>query len=227
MMISNTLFRCGGSAVLLSNRWADGFRAKYELMHTVRTHRGLDDQSYRCVFQEEDPAGVLGVRLQKDVMAVAGESLKVNITTLGPLVLPVSEQLLFFLNLIARKVLRVKWRPYIPDFRLAFEHFCIHTGGRAVIDALQSQLKLSEWQTKPSRMTLWRYGNISSASVWYCLGYSESAGRVKRGDRVWQIAFGSGFKCNSAVWRAMRTIKDEHKAWEGALEKKPEHVKGA
>ena len=78
------------------------------------------------MFQEEDPAGVLGVRLQKDVMAVAGESLKINITTLGPLVLPVSEQLLFFAVLVARKVLGIKMKPYIPDFRLAFKHFCIH-----------------------------------------------------------------------------------------------------
>ncbi|GFZ08399.1 3-ketoacyl-CoA synthase 11 [Actinidia rufa] len=33
---------------------------------------------------------------QKDLMAVAGDALKTNITTLGPLVLPMSEQLLFF-----------------------------------------------------------------------------------------------------------------------------------
>ena len=36
---------------------------------------------------------------------------------------------------------------------------------------------------------------------------------VKRGDRVWQIAFGSGFKCNSAVWRARRAISTKHEAW--------------
>ena len=30
-----------------------------------------------------------------------------------------------------------------------------------------------------------------------------------------QIAFGSGFKCNSAVFRAMRTIHDpDHLAWQ-------------
>ena len=28
--------------------------------------------------------------------------------------------------------------------------------------------------------------------------------RLRRGDRIWQIAFGSGFKCNSAVWESMR-----------------------
>ena len=37
----------------------------------------------------------MGVRLSKELMAVAGEALKVNVTTLGPLVLPISEQLMF------------------------------------------------------------------------------------------------------------------------------------
>lgn len=41
----------------------------------------------------------VGVHLSRDLMAIAGGSLKANITTLGPLVLPYSEQLLFFFNL--------------------------------------------------------------------------------------------------------------------------------
>lgn len=37
---------------------------------------------------------------------------------------------------------------------------------------------------------------------------------MKKGERIWQIAFGSGFKCNSAVWRALRPIHDKtHSAW--------------
>lgn len=37
--------------------------------------------------------------------------------------LPLSEQLLFACNMIARKLLgRKAVRPYIPDFKLAFEH---------------------------------------------------------------------------------------------------------
>lgn len=60
----------------------------------------------------------------------AGGALKTNITTLGPLVLPWSEQLLFGLDLIFRKLFRGdKAKPYIPDFKLAFDHFIIHTGG--------------------------------------------------------------------------------------------------
>ena len=41
--------------------------------------------------------------LSKDLMSIAGHALKANITTLGPLVLPVSEQLLFFISLVMRK----------------------------------------------------------------------------------------------------------------------------
>lgn len=46
----------------------------------------------------------VGVHLSKDLMTIAGRSLKANITTLGPLVLPFSEQLLFLANLVSRKV---------------------------------------------------------------------------------------------------------------------------
>ena len=70
----------------------------------VRTHMGSDDANYGCVFQREDETGRVGVHLSKDLMSVAGHALKANITTLGPLVLPISEQLLFFVNLVARKV---------------------------------------------------------------------------------------------------------------------------
>ena len=47
----------------------------------------------------------------------------------------------------------------------------------------------------------------------YVLACIETKQGVKRGDRVWQIAFGSGFKCNSAVWRAMRNVNTRHEAW--------------
>jgi 3-ketoacyl-CoA synthase len=36
MLLSNTLFRPGGSAVVLSNHPADRRRAKMRLLHTVR-----------------------------------------------------------------------------------------------------------------------------------------------------------------------------------------------
>lgn len=49
MILPNCFFRMGCSAVLLSNRWRDFPRAKYQLEHVVRTHKGADDRSFRYV----------------------------------------------------------------------------------------------------------------------------------------------------------------------------------
>ncbi|KIY98156.1 3-ketoacyl-CoA synthase 11 [Monoraphidium neglectum] len=159
-------------------------------------------------------------------MGVAARALRANLTSLGPLVLPLSEQLLFAANLAARKVasaskaaaqqMPLTWtRPYTPDFKKAFEHMCIHTGGRGVIDTIEKELALPKKAVEPSRAALYQFGNTSSTSVWYILAYMEHSGRVSKGDRVWQLGFGSGFKCNSAVWVANRSIRDSHRAWEG------------
>ncbi|XP_047338046.1 3-ketoacyl-CoA synthase 1 [Impatiens glandulifera] len=231
MLLCNCIFRMGGAAVLLSNKSSDKSRSKYSLIHTVRTHKGADPNSYNCVYQKEDDEGTVGVSLARELMAVAGDALKTNITTLGPLVLPFSEQLMFFITLMRKKLnsrsRTKKIKPYIPDFKLAFEHFCIHAGGRAVLDEIQKNLQLTEWHMEPSRMTLHRFGNTSSSSLWYELAYTEAKGRVSRGDRVWQIAFGSGFKCNSAVWRALRPIvSNELKGnpWDDSVHRYPVKV---
>jgi 3-ketoacyl-CoA synthase len=71
------------------------------------------------------------VRLSKDLTAVAASALQKNMVMLGPLVLPFSEKFLFAINLIRRKLLgNKKLKPYTPDFSLAFEHICIHSGER-------------------------------------------------------------------------------------------------
>ncbi|XP_022764993.1 3-ketoacyl-CoA synthase 4-like [Durio zibethinus] len=222
MLIPNCLFRVGGSAVLLSNKSKDRSWAKYKLIHVVRTHRGADDKAFRCVYQEQDDAGKTGVSLSKDLMAIAGGALKTNITTLGPLVLPISEQLLFFTTLLVKKLFNSSVKPYIPDFKLAFDHFCIHAGGRAVIDELEKNLQLLPIHVEASRMTLHRFGNTSSSSIWYELAYTEAKGRMRKHNRVWQIAFGSGFKCNSAVWQALRNVKPSSNGpWEDCIDNYP------
>lgn len=209
MLLVNCLFRMGGSAALLSSHPSDRNRSKYELVHTLRTHVGADDNSYKCVFQEEDEEDKVGVSLSKEIMNVARDALKVHITSLGPVVLPISEKLKFLANVVEKKLLKTKIESYMPNFKLAFKHFCIHTGGRAVLDRMQKSLELEDWHMEPSRMTLYRFGNTSSSSVWYELAYCEAKGRIKKSDRVWQMAFGSGFKCNTAVWLALNTIQPE------------------
>lgn len=225
MLLPNCLFRLGAAAVLLSNKRCEQNRSKYKLVNIIRTHKASDEKSYKCIHQEEDPEGNLGIKLSKDLSVIGGAALKSNIMTLGPSVLPLFEQFRFVFNLIGRRLFKLKWSIYIPDFTQAFEHFCIHAGGRAVINEVQKSLRLSAEHIEPSRMTLHRFGNTSSSSLWYELSYIEAKGRMKKGDRVWQIALGSGFKCNSAVWKCNRSIEtDGSGPWEDCVDRYPVHI---
>ena len=52
-------------------------------------------------------------------------------TRMGRSVLPVSEQILFALNWLWRHCVNRAVKPYVPDFRQAFDHFCLHAGAQA------------------------------------------------------------------------------------------------
>merc|ERR1719487_1904871 len=111
---------------------------------------------------------------------------------------------------------KARWlpAPYVPDFTRGLDHFCIHAGGRAVIEGVQRNLGLTAAHVEPSFRTLEEYGNTSSSSIWYELERIEQAEEeankteenpskaaiLAAGHRVLQVAFGSGFKCNAAVW---------------------------
>ncbi|KAG7537194.1 Thiolase-like [Arabidopsis suecica] len=209
MLLTNCLFRMGAAAVLMSSNDHDRDNAKYELLHVVRKNKAKDDRAYRCIYQDIDSDEKQGVSITKDVISVAGDMLKMNLTSLGPLVLPYLEQFQYVIRQILCKKLKIyeSGSSYTPNFKTAFEHFCIHTGGRAVIQAMEMNLNLTKVDIEPSKMTLHRFGNTSSSSIWYALSYLEAKRRMKKGDRVLQIAFGSGFKCNSAVWRCIREVE--------------------
>lgn len=48
----------------------------------------------------------------------------------------------------------------------------------------------------------------------YVLAFIETQKGIRKGDRVWQLAFGSGFKVNSAVWHARRSFHKQHAAFQ-------------
>lgn len=81
-------------------------------------------------------------------------------------------------------------------------------GGAKVLDGIGKELLLDEPAMEPSRMVLHDYGNVSSSTTWYTLGYVESVRGAKKGDRLLQIGVGSGIKCGVNVWRAVRDIHD-------------------
>ena len=148
-------------------------------------------------------------------MNVAGAALRRNMQILAPQVLPYTEQIKYGIVLLYKVIQRsLRKTPvsplfppvkeYQPNWKSAMQHYAIHAGGRAVIDAIQTGLNLTDYDTEPSRHTLSRYGNTSSSSIWYEFLYLEQNGRVKTGEKLWQVAFGSGFKCNSAVWQKIK-----------------------
>ncbi|KAK7838512.1 3-ketoacyl-coa synthase 4 [Quercus suber] len=97
------------------------------------------------------------------------------------------------------------------DSSLEFQHKILERSGLGDDTyVLEKNLQLLPIHVEASRMTLHRFGNTSSSSIWYELAYIEAKGRTRKVNRVWQIAFGSGFKCNSAVWQALRNVRPSH-----------------
>ncbi|GMH30930.1 hypothetical protein Nepgr_032773 [Nepenthes gracilis] len=225
MLVINCVFRVGGAAILLSGRTSDRRSSKYELIHTVHTNTASSDRSYSCIFQGEDSEGLKGITVTKDLLTAASKTIEANLAILAPRILPTFDLLRFATNYAIRKLQMKKIKPYIPNFRGAVDHFYSHVGGKPVLDELQRNLSLSEIDMEPSRMTLYRFGNTSSSSIWYELAYGEAKGRIKAGDRLWQIAFGSGFKCSSAIWRAIRAIdREDQNPWSDEIDDFPVHL---
>lgn len=216
MLMQNVLFRMGCSAVLFYNSPTYSIRgskkgtntlyAKYKLVGLVRTHHGSSDDSYRCVYQSTDQKGNVGVIINKSVPRCAGKALHDNMRIVFRKFMPAMEICRFVWHQAFKshfwKLKGQTIDPFLPNVGRIFNHLCFHTGGRGVLDEMEKLLHLNEQQMAASRATLYRYGNTSSSSIWYELAYHECQSGVKPGHKIWQIAFGSGFKCNSAVWQA-------------------------
>ncbi|KAL6968256.1 very-long-chain 3-oxoacyl-CoA synthase [Sarracenia purpurea var. burkii] len=217
--LANCIFRVGGAAILLSNQPSDSRSSKYELIHAVHSYTASSDSSYNCIIQEEDEEGRGGITITKDLSIAAVDAIKSNLISLEPLVLPFSERARYLLHYIMRRLHVANIKPYVPNFKRTFDHFLPHVGTKPLLDGLQKNLGLSEDDMEPSRMTLDRFGNTSSSSVWYELAYAEAKRKIKKGDRVWQIAFGSGFKCTSLIWHAMRAVdREEMNPWSDEID---------
>ncbi|KAF5770835.1 putative very-long-chain 3-oxoacyl-CoA synthase [Helianthus annuus] len=211
MMLSNCIFRVGGCSMLLTNDRARKNQAILKLNCLVRTQFGANDDAYNCCMQVEDDDGYAGFRLTKLLTKAAARSLSKNFQVLLPKVLPLWE--------IIRYAVTRKTGSKI-NLKTGIEHFCIHPGGRAVIDEVGASLGLDEYDLEPARMTLHRFGNTSAGGLWYVLGYMEAKKRLKKGDRILMISLGAGFKCNNCVWEVTRDMNQPN-VWEDVIENYP------
>ncbi|XP_078153050.1 3-ketoacyl-CoA synthase 3-like [Carex rostrata] len=227
MMLGNCLFRCGGSVMLLTNDPAMRSQSKMRLKCLVRTHIGANDDAFNSAVQKEDDMGRVGVHLSKSLPKSAVHAFSQNLKRLMPKVLPYREMALLVYRIVKQKVVQrnTKLNTLVAqiDFKSGVDHFCLHTGGTAVIDAVGRALRLSEYDVEPARMTLHRWGNTSASSIWYVLGYMEAKKRLKRNDRVLMISFGSGFKCNSCLWEVCRDLGDGD-VWEDCIKDYPPQI---
>ncbi|KAA8543925.1 hypothetical protein F0562_021898 [Nyssa sinensis] len=172
-----------------------------------------------CCVQKEDEQGRVGFHLGKNLPKAATRAFVDNLKEISPKILPVRELLRFSVSLLVQKMYQSsakgRGRPVI-NLKTGVDHFCVHTGGKAVIDGIGQNLNLSEYDLEPARMTLHRFGNTSASSLWYVLGYMEAKKRLKKGDKVFMISFGAGFKCNSCLWEVMRDLGDPN-VWEDCI----------
>eukprot|EP00882_Tetradesmus_deserticola_P000731 GHRQ01000798.1.p1 GENE.GHRQ01000798.1~~GHRQ01000798.1.p1 ORF type:complete len:504 (+),score=238.10 GHRQ01000798.1:145-1656(+) len=211
--VTNMIFRTGASAVLFSNKRAMVRRAKYVLATNYRVHLASRDPAYKCIWFGPDDEGNNGIYLGKDVVTEASKSLSMAMFKVAPSILNASQIAAYAATEVQRKLLGRKVPAYKPVFTQCLDHFLIHAGGAKVLDGIGKELQLDEAAMEPSRMVLHDYGNVSSSTTWYTLGYVESVRGAKKGDRLLQIGVGSGIKCGVNVWQAVRDVHDVQDAW--------------
>jgi len=199
----NCMFRMGGAAILFSNKKEASKTAKYKLVRSLRTQRIFDDKAYFSCIREEDSDGKLGVTVNKDVPEVIGETLVSNISILGSQILPLSEKFWYVVSVIKERFIKSEGI-YVPDFKTVIQHFILPCSARGVILGLGKRLKLGEREIEAALMTLHRFGNQSSSSLWYELAYLEAKEKMHKGDNIWLLGIGSGFKCCSVILKCNR-----------------------
>uniref|UniRef100_A0A6N2KBX3 3-ketoacyl-CoA synthase n=1 Tax=Salix viminalis TaxID=40686 RepID=A0A6N2KBX3_SALVM len=228
MMLSNILFRIGGCSMLLTNnrKWKN--KALLELTCSVRTHIGSHEEAYKSCFQIEDDLGKKGFRLNKDLPKAGARALNINLRILVPKVMPFSVMLRYYISHYGNKIMGRS----IPkgagpglDLKAGIDHFCVHPGGRAIIDEVGQSLALSDYDLEPARMALYRFGNTSSGGLWYVLGYMEAKKRLKKGDKILMISLGAGFKCNNCVWKVLKDLDDPN-VWQDCIDDYPPKTTG-
>ncbi len=105
------------------------------------------------------------------------------------------------LDLVVPEMLRQHLADFVAtlcnDLSNPPQHWAVHPGGRAVLDAVERALKLRPEQMAASRRVLANYGNMSSPSVLFVLEDLLQSGASGCGA---MLAFGPGLSMEGAIW---------------------------
>ncbi|XP_010533206.1 PREDICTED: 3-ketoacyl-CoA synthase 19-like [Tarenaya hassleriana] len=223
MMLSNCLFRTGGSSVLLTNNVKLKNKAIMKLKTVVRAHVGYDEEAYACSMQMEDSEGHKGFLRTKHLEKAAARAMAKNFQVLIPRVLPVKELFRYSItSSFKRRGANGESSSRIGlNLKSGIQHFCIPPGRRANIESIGKRLGLDEHDTEPARMALHRFGNTSSSGIWYVLGYMEAKKRLRKGENALMISMGAGFESSNCVWQIMKDMNCEN-IWKDSIGHYPE-----
>lgn len=83
------------------------------------------------------------------------------------------------------------------------KHWALHPGGRAILDALQKGLTLTDEQMQPSKSILKNFGNMSSASILFVLKKIIDSKIVKQDEYCCAVAFGPGLTMETALLKGV------------------------
>jgi len=77
-------------------------------------------------------------------------------------------------------------------------HWCIHPGGKKILEVIQKQLGLCDCMLAPSRSILAQYGNMSSATILFVL--KEMMAKMNGSPaRIFGVAFGPGLTMETFI----------------------------
>ncbi len=82
-------------------------------------------------------------------------------------------------------------------------HWCIHPGGKKILEVIQQQMQLCDCQLLPSRKVLADYGNMSSASILFVLKDMLKKGLGHSPANVFGVAFGPGLTMETFIASAV------------------------
>lgn len=77
-------------------------------------------------------------------------------------------------------------------------HWCIHPGGRKIVDSIQKKLSLTEDDVKYSRSILAKYGNMSSATILFVLK-EMMEDETATAKNIFGVAFGPGLTMETFI----------------------------
>jgi predicted naringenin-chalcone synthase len=117
----------------------------------------------------------------------------------GQLYNQLSSRLPHLVKKAAARVVRDILQPLslrIEDIR----HWALHPGGEKIINAVKSELTLSEEQLRPTRSAFAQHGNMSSPTVWFVMREILDAG-IAPGEWCMMLAFGAGLSAHAYLLR--------------------------